>query len=188
MLDKIIKQQFIRKVKGKEPEVEEERKFEVEMTDDGIVTHWNGHDYPYHGFPEKHAVQMVGASKRMIPMALEMMHKTMNQFVPKDPEMYCPAVREIYRVFNIAIERYPRDGMKEKLRKLRNMVCVILQFDDAYRCIFQDILPEIDMDKIKLREEDKYWFQKKTYDWKGKQKAIEKFEKEGKKVGKKDNK
>ena len=73
------------------------------------------------------------------------------------PHRYCKAVREIYRVFNVMIEREKDPEIKEKIRQLRDLVCMFLEFDNAYRFRVQDIIEEINIDEIKLTKEDKFF-------------------------------
>lgn len=62
--------------------------------------------------------------------------------------IYCDAVRELHRVFTQ--ERYREDEKTRELRlMLRDVVCMILEFDNAYRYRFQDILAEINQTKVK---------------------------------------
>jgi hypothetical protein len=65
------------------------------------------------------------------------------------PILYCDCVREIYRVFNIFILIERDEKKQEFLEQLRDIVCMVLEFDDAYRYRFQDIYPEIDYKAIK---------------------------------------
>lgn len=61
---------------------------------------------------------------------------------------YSDCIRELHRAFSL-----PRD--KEKIKTvelrymLRDLVCMILEFDNAYRYRMQDILPEINQQEIK---------------------------------------
>ena len=63
-------------------------------------------------------------------------------------EKYCTAVREIYRAFTeVKIEK-ENEKMKEFRLMIRLVVCMILEFDNAYRYRAQDILPELDKGKL----------------------------------------
>jgi hypothetical protein len=67
------------------------------------------------------------------------------------------SVKEIYRVMSIAIEREHQGetgGMADKMKMIRDLVCMFLELDNAYRFRMQDILPEIDMNKIRMNEND----------------------------------
>lgn len=81
---------------------------------------------------------------------------------------YNHAVKEIYRVFNILIEREDDPGVKDKWIKIRDIVCLILQFDAAYEYRIQDALSEIDVKKIKLTRRDLYYAKTNNYRFGGK--------------------
>ena len=53
---------------------------------------------------------------------------------------YCDAVREIYRAFNYKSGNKKVDELSEMVR---DVVCMILEFDNAYRYRFQDVAEEI---------------------------------------------
>lgn len=76
---------------------------------------------------------------------------------------YNHAVKEIYRVFNILVEREDDPGVKEKWIKIRDIVCLILQFDAAYAYRIQDALSEIDVRKIKMTRRDLYYAKSNEY-------------------------
>lgn len=63
------------------------------------------------------------------------------------PERYCISGREIYRVFNLLMKWYP--SWKDNLEHLRNIVCMIWEYDDAYRYPGQDVIVEINKDAIR---------------------------------------
>jgi hypothetical protein len=64
------------------------------------------------------------------------------------PFLYCKCVREVYRVFNIFI-LIEKEDSKEILAKIRDLTCMTLEFDDAYRYRFQDILSEVNIEQLK---------------------------------------
>ena len=81
-------------------------------------------------------------------------------------------------MFNILIEKEKKPWLKEKWEKIRDLVCLILEFDNAYRFRFQDVLSEIRLEEIKPTEVEKYWFSlREDYDFGGKMKK-EKLKKE----------
>jgi len=53
------------------------------------------------------------------------------------------------------IERENYYEMKSMWRKVRDIFCVIMEYDMAYRLRFQDALPELPIEDIKLDEGDK---------------------------------
>ncbi len=92
--------------------------------------------------------------KRIAFSLLYSFYRVIERFRIK-PHRYCKAVREIYRVFNIMIEREKNPEMRDKIRQLRDFICMFLEFDNAYRFRLQDIIEEVNIDEIKLTKEDK---------------------------------
>ena len=142
----------------------------------GILSHFPHQKFPFPGFPDKGIVYKVAFAKKLIPLGINWMHKQMVPFIPKNTNLYSRSVREIYRVFNIVIERETRPGMKEKFAKIRDVVCVIAEYDDAYRFIFQDGAGEIRLEELILSDADKWWFLPKPYTFKGKEEFKKKHE------------
>lgn len=61
---------------------------------------------------------------------------------------YCTAVREIYRAFSLEVEEEtPQD--REIREMMRDVVCMLLEFDNAYRFRLQDILVEVNKKNLK---------------------------------------
>jgi len=63
-------------------------------------------------------------------------------------ERYCTFVREFYKAFDTS-----SDGIKQKDKelcfKIRDLLCMVLEFDNAYRFRAQDILAELDKEKLR---------------------------------------
>uniref|UniRef100_A0A6H1ZZM0 Uncharacterized protein n=1 Tax=viral metagenome TaxID=1070528 RepID=A0A6H1ZZM0_9ZZZZ len=84
------------------------------------------------------------------------------------PKRYCPFVQELYRILTLGVEREKSPEMKEKIGFLRDFICLILEFDSAYRFRLQDILPEIDLEKVKPNKKDEYFLKMRPdYDFGG---------------------
>lgn len=64
--------------------------------------------------------------------------------VRQKPDKYCVCAREFYRVFNSMAIWYP--AYKLEIDSFRNIWCMILEYDDAYRYTLQDVLPEFNKD------------------------------------------
>lgn len=63
--------------------------------------------------------------------------------------MYSTSMRELHRAFSI--EHYGEKPQDKDLREqIRDLTCMILEFDNAYRFRFQDIVSELD--KVSLRK------------------------------------
>ena len=145
----------------------------------GVLTYMGNHPYPYKGFPffenvEKidtikkifrgvlsgfyHSVKhrrlslvlflpLLIVSKDLLSTAIRAFHKLIERFRVKR-EMYSKIVREVYRTFD-----KPREGEDLKTLELRLMIkdtiCTVLEFDNAYRYRFQDVIIELDKEAVK---------------------------------------
>lgn len=96
-----------------------------------------------------------------LPVFIELSHKQLEPYFPEDPKFYCKCVREVYKGFGamgVPLTQTPKEFKEvrrnpagdpilrelDTLIKLRNIICFILEFDNAYRHRFQDIMAEID--------------------------------------------
>lgn len=66
--------------------------------------------------------------------------------VRQKPERYCACVREVYRVMDETKKKFPE--REELLNSFRNIVCMVLEYDDAYRYPFQDVVAELDKEEV----------------------------------------
>lgn len=139
----------------------------------GIFAHFPNKPFPFPGFPDQRIVYRVASAKRLIPMAMDWMHDYIKQYIPENPKLYCKSVRELYRLFNIVIER---SNLGEKFTKIRDIVCVFAEYDNAYKFIFQDIAGEANLEEMKLTNADKWWFTKMDwYNFKDREEFIKKY-------------
>jgi hypothetical protein len=122
----------------------------------GTFTYFKGHPYPFPGFPHKGMVEASRWIKRFWPAMISAAHSLLASQLIK-PERYSRPVREIYRLFNILIERERDEPMKKKWAEMRDVICHILEFDNAYRFRLQDVLKEINLDEIKPDEATRYY-------------------------------
>jgi len=131
----------------------------------GTFTRIEGEKEPFPGFPQKDVVMNLATLKRMIPAALDAYYPFLSPHL-LSPEKYCKCVREVYRLFNILIEREVKPKHIERWKKVRDIVCIVLEFDNAYRFRAQDIIAEAKIDEMKLGKGDQYWAGKTpTYKW-----------------------
>jgi hypothetical protein len=63
-------------------------------------------------------------------------------------ERYCKTVKEVHRVSEIILNDIDEE-MRKRLSKFRDVICIILEMDYAYRARFQDILPLLDKQLLK---------------------------------------
>lgn len=145
----------------------------------GVLVHFEGEKHPKKGFPYSETVETVDEVKktgmaflrgffggmkygkvRMVLFALlfrkQFMAISIDLLAELDyrmyrvrqkPERYCTCAREIYRVFNKMIIWYPK--WEKILGQVRNIICMILEYDDAYRYPFQDVMPELNKDAVR---------------------------------------
>ena len=149
---------------------------EIGKDKDGrIITKGEGQEFPYPGFTDSETLEVVHAAKKMIPMGIDFMYSAIGKYIPKDPKEYCRFVGEIYRWINETLVARADEAIKPEWERIRDIVCVFLQHDDAYRFPLQDALPELNLDECKLTEADKYFFRHKGYNFKGKEEVLKKY-------------
>ncbi len=144
----------------------------VELPDTGgVYTYMEGYEHPYKGFPFHEFVDKIDTLKKlsrgtlsslfhslkkrnrlqiallalspwlfndMLVAAIYAFHRIIMRFKIKELR-YSTAVREVYRVI----------GGSELKEQLRDILCMTLENDNAYRFRFQDIVPEIDLESLK---------------------------------------
>ncbi len=62
---------------------------------------------------------------------------------------YCLSVKEIYRASEVLFQKIKGEEMLLRVRKTRDIVCMILEYDYAYRARLQDVLPYLDKEGLK---------------------------------------
>jgi len=65
-------------------------------------------------------------------------------------EKYCIAAKEVYRAMDAIAKKIPGEEMRKRVERTIPVVCMMLEYDFAYRARFQDVLPYLD--KRKLRD------------------------------------
>jgi len=135
----------------------------------GVLSYLKGRKKPFPGFPHAELVATMGFIKRLIPSLLSGYYSLIKPKLIK-PEKYSRPVREIYRIFNLLIERESDEGMKQKWIQMRDIICMILEFDNAYRFRFQDVVSEMNLEEIKPDENAQYYIdiRQDNYNWGGK--------------------
>lgn len=143
----------------------------VELPDEGgVYTYMEGYEYPYKGFPFHEFVDKIDSLKKisrgilsslfhslkkrnklqivllalspwlfndMLVAAIYAFHRVIIRFKIKELR-YSIAVREVYRVI----------GGSDLKEHIRDILCMVLENDNAYRFRFQDVVPEIDKDAL----------------------------------------
>ncbi len=146
----------------------------------GILTFMEGYDHPYRGFPFHEFVDRIDFIKKIIRAILSGLfhglkgyrlrlltllptlwiariilsvsvytfYRMIDRFKIKR-QCYSQPMRELHRAFSM--ERASEDEKTRTLRlQLRDLMCMVLEFDNAYRYRLQDII--VELDQAKLRE------------------------------------
>lgn len=144
---------------------------DLDFPEKGIWVYWKGLEWPTKTFPYKETVEQVDDMKKVImanvrsfaamfktnPLkallfiiffrkementALDMLaefHTRLREVRNKD-HRYCRAMRELHRTFNVTNSNV----------KIRDIICMILEYDDAYRYRFQDVVVKLKKENLK---------------------------------------
>lgn len=147
--------------------------------DGGILTYMEGYEHPYKGFPYFEFVDKIDLIKKILRGTLSSFYHSLkgrsrfqiallavvpwlfNDLVKASiyafyrqvgrfrikPERYCVAIRELHRA--MSVEREELTSTREMRLMVRDITCMLLEFDNAYRYRFQDIVSEIDKEALK---------------------------------------
>ena len=151
----------------------------------GVLTYMSEFEYPYRGFPFEEFVTIVDVIKKIVKGSLSGLFHSFRTNKPKillilptvlvlrellyvgtytfhrlitrykiKAHRYSQSMRELYRAIS-----NPRKNEKPRMMELRLMardvICMILEFDNAYRFRVQDILGELnkyELDKNPIKE------------------------------------
>lgn len=144
----------------------------------GVLTYMMNHEHPYKGFPVVDAVEKIDTIKKIQRGILSSFYhslknrskfqlvflllvpwffgdlirafiytnwKLVERFKVKTIR-YCDAMRELHRSFSV---EYHTDPGKDSRLMMRDLLCMILEFDNAYRYRFQDIIPELNKEALR---------------------------------------
>ena len=149
----------------------------------GVLTYMSGYDQPYRGFPFAEFVEKIDVVKKIqrnilsslyhalkrrkilvlglafapwilgdiVNACLYAFYRMVDRFKIK-PERYSDPIRELYRAFSYEKPSETILENKERLM-LRDLLCMFLEFDNAYRFRFQDIV--VELDKVALKSNPK---------------------------------
>jgi hypothetical protein len=143
----------------------------------GILTYMEGQEYPYKGFPYFDFVDRIDTLKKLgramlsgiyhsfegwrrlwliflIPTVRQMVwvgiyayHRFVERYKIK-VLLHCPAVQELHRSFSVE-DGNERVKYQTARFMLRDVICMFLEFDNAYRYRFQDIVVELRKENLK---------------------------------------
>jgi hypothetical protein len=133
----------------------------------GIDTYHQGSKYPFPGFISTDDLDKLAHWKRLVPLGVDFLQHQLRPFIPSDPKLYSKPVREIYRIFTLMMERHHDFGPRTTFQRIRDIVCILMERDDAYRFPIQDGLSELDLNQIKMDDRELYWACNKPYDFGG---------------------
>lgn len=144
----------------------------------GRYTYIKGYPRPYRGCPHNEIVQQIDFIKKVIKFTLEGIGrsykgwkkillpfhifgiiKALESFIYSlyffgDQErlkliMYSQPIREMHRIFDNEIKAEKDEKERKKLVVQRDLVCLLMEYDNAYRFRAQDILSELDKEHLK---------------------------------------
>jgi len=78
---------------------------------------------------------------------VDISHRTIHPYLLPEKD-YVTSVKEIYRALGVAIAKVKNERLRNILYKIRDIFCMALNFDTAYKFRVQDILPKIDIVKL----------------------------------------
>lgn len=142
----------------------------------GVLTFMDGYDHPFKGYPIGDLVERIDLVKKVMRnllsatyhkakkhkvrflfsllfsfqaayILLYTAYRIIDRFKIKR-ERYCDAVRELHRAFSKEFYGESED-MRATRFMARDVICMVLEFDNAYRFRFQDIFSELDTEAVK---------------------------------------
>jgi hypothetical protein len=130
-----------------------------------VIEGGNKYQFPFPGLPSAEVVQDIEKYKKMVPVAIDAYSGFFTQHKLR-PERYCRSVREVYRLFTLMSSRECNKKNRDRWLRIRDMVCVVMEFDSAYRFRFQDMIKEAKIEELQLDPGDQFWaFKTKSYKW-----------------------
>lgn len=144
----------------------------------GVLTHMQNHEQPYKGFPVVEAVEKIDTIKKIQRGVLSSFYHSLKKrskfqlvllllvpwffgdlvkaFVYTNWKLverfkvkairYSDSLRELHRAFSV---EYHNDPGREYRLMVRDLACMIMEFDNAYRFRFQDIIVELDKEALR---------------------------------------
>lgn len=87
--------------------------------------------------------------KKLVYVLIYTFHRLVERVRIK-PNMYCPALRELYRAFSKPRLKEDQEMMELRLM-LRDLLCMTMEFDNAYRFRFQDLVESLNKDNLRRK-------------------------------------
>ena len=95
------------------------------------------------------ALPLIFVVRDFISSGIYAYHKLIERFRIKS-NLYSNVVRELYRAFNLPRVKEDFETLELRLA-LKDVLCMILEFDNAYRYRFQDIIVELNKELLKKK-------------------------------------
>ena len=139
----------------------------IRSEDGSMKMEIEGEKYPYPGFPRAHVLMgSLAKLKNKVKNSLfndvfEEMQKCLPDMIP--PEKMAPSVRELWRVMEELENAEVSPDMKGRITLIKKVLCFFFQEDDAYRMRWQWVMERLNLNKVKLTKEDKYYFRGKFF-------------------------
>jgi hypothetical protein len=142
----------------------------VNKPDGSLGMKIEGEKYVYPSFPRgpvlmgslskiKHQIRMAFNETRAILQSL--ITEAKYEMIP--PERMTASVRELWYAFEKLENAEVTEDMKGRIKLYKEVICMLFQEDDAYRMRWQWLMEHIDMKKVRLTKEDKYYFRGKYF-------------------------
>ena len=132
----------------------------------GIELHIKGFEKPFPGWPDEQVIRAMDPHKLEIKNLLKLFHDAIGKYM-LHPLDCCVQVRELHGGFNKLIEAETGEELKQFWAQVRDIICVVLEYDTSYRWRLSWMIEQMDIEKLKLTENDRYWLGLKQ-DFKGK--------------------
>lgn len=129
-----------------------------------------GEDQVMPGFPRGHILfgplskvkHRIKTSFNEAYVEIEKFHKeNKHDFLPY--EKLLPPVKVLWKAFEDLENAEVTEDMKERIKIWKTVICWWMQEDDAYRFRLQYLLERINLKKIRLSKQDKYFFRGKYF-------------------------
>jgi len=91
-------------------------------------------------------------TRGIISSVVNYYHTLTNHFLHHDfikPERYCTCVREIYRTFTVLSGKAKEDWERKLIETIRDISCMFIELDSAYKFRFQDIIFKLKPEEIR---------------------------------------
>ncbi|MBW2672733.1 MAG: hypothetical protein JRD89_04845 [Deltaproteobacteria bacterium] len=125
-----------------------------------FLTYIVGNKFPMIGAPKQTSLWLMQPLKNLVRAALRELRPFYQQFAKK-PQELSPAVKEIWRMFELLKERETNESMVQLWSDIQVLICFFFEEDLAYRWRLQFLAEHVDLERLKPSEEDRYYLERK---------------------------